>query len=160
MDLKLLCIIGEPLPLKDIPHYLQTTLSLMVLTLVYFKWAIILERFSTQFANDFIGYDNNSCALLVSHHLRWNCHTVCKQFYWSWYQLVCTLSEPLPLKDIPHYPQTSLLLMVLTLVYFEWAIILERFSTQFANDFIGHDNNSFALLVSRHHTVWKIFHTI
>ena len=36
------------------------------------------ERFSTEVANDFIGHDNNSCALLVSHHLRKNGHTVCE----------------------------------------------------------------------------------
>ena len=97
-----------------------------------------------------VAYGIHFSTLLVSHYL-WNIfHTIYNLLYSSLYQLLCTLSEPLPLKDIPHYLQTTLLLIVLTLVYFKWSIILERFSTQFANNFIGHDNNSYALLVSHH----------
>ena len=57
----------------------------------------------------YIFHDINSCAFLANHYSRkhCHCHTVCKQF---------------------------ILVMIGTLVYFQWAIILERLVTQFAND--------------------------
>ena len=53
----------DTFPKIELSHHLQTNLLVMVLTLVYFKWAITFERYSTPFTNDFIAHGFNSCVL-------------------------------------------------------------------------------------------------